>query len=580
MSKIKQLNKETINLISAGEVIENPSDILKELLENSIDAGATEVSIDIKNSGITLLQVTDNGCGIEKEDLLFCLEKYTTSKLESIDDLLTINSFGFRGEALSSINSVSKLKITSSVDDSGKAYFVENLNVKETSSKKGTKIEIRDLFYNLPVRKKYLKSNSVEFSKLYDIFLANVFLNPQITFKFNSEKKKIIFPKTNYENRLLQVFDKDMKEKGIFIDISNDFFKLKGIISNPSNQIYFPTNFLFINKRFVYSPQIYKVITDAYKDYLMVQQKPFFILFFEIDSRTVDVNVHPKKRVVKLLNEMLFLSELKKELNIILEKELGKSTPQINSLNDYFKMDVSSNKFEYAKSNEFSNTNFSKNTKYTVNDYYKPTQSIFNSDDFNNQNLPVLFEHKITRFVGQLHNTYIVCETKDGVLFIDQHAADERINLEKNRKEIIFTKQNLISELHLPYLSEAHKAILVNNKFKLNELGFNYIFKDNNFYLTTLPLFLDKYLDENIFLNILEDIKENTNTVEKLKDNLLKLKSCKQSIKANQELTLPQQIELIKKLNLCKDKGICAHGRPTIIYFSKSELEKLFKRIV
>jgi DNA mismatch repair protein MutL len=312
MGKIKQLSKETINLISAGEVIENPSDILKELLENSIDAKATEITVDVKDAGISLLQVTDNGFGVERDDLLFCLEKYTTSKLESIDDLLTINSFGFRGEALSSINAVSKLKITSSVDDSGKAYFVENLDVKETSFKKGTKIEIRDLFYNLPVRKKYLKSNSVEFSKLYDIFLANVFLNPQITFKFNSEKKKVIFPKTNYENRLLQVFGTDIKSKGIFIDISNDFFKLKGVISNPSNQIYFPTNFLFINKRFVYSPQIYKIITEAYKDYLMIQQKPFFILFFEIDSRTVDVNVHPKKRVVKLLNEMLFLSELKK----------------------------------------------------------------------------------------------------------------------------------------------------------------------------------------------------------------------------------------------------------------------------
>ncbi|MCK9293041.1 MAG: DNA mismatch repair endonuclease MutL [archaeon] len=580
MGKIKQLSKETINLISAGEVIENPSDILKELLENSIDAKATEITVDVKDAGISLLQVTDNGFGVERDDLLFCLEKYTTSKLESIDDLLTINSFGFRGEALSSINAVSKLKITSSVDDSGKAYFVENLDVKETSFKKGTKIEIRDLFYNLPVRKKYLKSNSVEFSKLYDIFLANVFLNPQITFKFNSEKKKVIFPKTNYENRLLQVFGTDIKSKGIFIDISNDFFKLKGVISNPSNQIYFPTNFLFINKRFVYSPQIYKIITEAYKDYLMIQQKPFFILFFEIDSRTVDVNVHPKKRVVKLLNEMLFLSELKKELNIILEKNLGKSTPQINSLNDYFKMDNPSNKFEYDKNKALSNTNFSRNTKYTVNDYYKPTQSIFNSETTDREELPTLFEHKITRFVGQLHNTYIVCETKEGVLFIDQHAADERINLEKNRQKVTFEKQNLISELPLPYLSEAHKDILLNNKLKLNELGFNYVYKDNKFYLTTLALFLDKYLDKNMFINILEDIKESTNTVDKLKDNLLKLKSCKQSIKANQELTLPEQIQLIKKLNLCKDKGICAHGRPTIIYFSKSELEKLFKRIV
>ncbi len=580
--KIKKLSTETINLISAGEVIEGPGDVLKELIENSLDANATEITVEIKSAGIDFLQIKDNGSGILKEDLEICLEKYTTSKLKDINDLYEITSFGFRGEALSTIDAVSKLKIISSTTQDGQGYLLENRAISLVPAKKGTIITIEDLFYNVPVRKKFLKSKSFEYSKLYETFLASVLLNPDVTFKFISEKKNIIFPKTDFENRLVQVYGSDIKSKAIKIDVENNLFKLRGVLTNPSNPIYFPSNYLFINKRYVFSPQIYKSIIGAYKDYLMIQQKPFFILFIDFDPKTIDVNVHPKKRVVKLQNEMVFLMELKRELSqkidVILGKELNKTN--YNSLNQFMsnthRLENNFTPPSYSKQN----TGFFQNKNHSL---YDSQKNLFSEQDnklsFSEE--LVLFEHKITKVLGQVKDTFIVCETTDGLILIDQHAADERINLEKNRLKYDFVeKQTLIAKIPLTFLSEFHKDLLLNNKDKLNELGFSYSLEDSNYFLKTIPLFLDRYFDKNIFLNILKDLEEGNFEISKLKDNLLKLKSCKESIKANDPLTIQDQINLIKKLGFCKDKGICAHGRPTIIFISLKDVDKLFKRII
>ena len=364
------------------------------------------------------------------------------------------------------------------------------------------------------------------------------------------------------------------------INVNNDFFTLTGILTNPTNSIYLSTNFLFINKRFVFSPQIYKTITSAYKDYLMIQQKPFFILFITLNSNTIDVNVHPKKRVVKLQNEMLFLIELKKELSKILDGFLGKSLPvtNYNSLSDF----VSFNKSITYNSTESTNNFKSNGATEFIN---KSQKNLFADAEFKNNfsgiNKINLFEFELSKILGQINNTFIVCETKDGMLLVDQHAADERINLEKNRKQYDFVeKQSLISEILLDGLSERYIEILNNKPNIFEKIGFSYIFKNNNFYLKSIPLFLNRYFDKNVFVNILKDIDEGTDDVLKLKDNLLKLKSCKESIKGNQLLSFTEQVNLIRKLNECSDKGICAHGRPTIIFVSIKDLEKGFKRIV
>lgn len=576
--KIKRLSKETINLISAGEVIEGPSDVLKELLENSIDANSKEIKVNIKASGIELIEIQDDGSGIDKEDLEICLEKYTTSKINNINDLYKINTFGFRGEALSSIDAISKLEIITSTNNDGNGFILKNKKINSISSKKGSVIRIKDLFYNVPVRKKFLKSKSFEFSKIYDVFLAAALSNPKITFKFSSEKKNITFPKTDFENRFLQIFGFEIKSKTLKINFDSELFKVKGYITNPSNPIYLSSNFLFINKRYVFSTQIHKAIVESYKDYLMIQQKPFFIMFVDLNPEYIDVNVHPKKRIVKLLNETLFLTEFKKYLSNFLDKHLGKSLPETNysSLKNFIAYDQKTN-FSEQKNNF--KTNFLKNTEKEVDYNF---QKNFEKTPFDQSSEKIiLFNHTITKFLGQIHDTFIICETTDGFILIDQHAADERINLEKNRvKYKILEKQKLISPLSLYFLTPLQKEVLKNNESKIKKIGFDFITKDNTTYLTTVPLFLNKLFNKNIFINLIDDLEKGTNDVLKLKDNLLKLKSCKESIKAKQKISLSDQINLVKNLKMCSDKGICAHGRPTIISISLKEVDKLFKRTI
>ena len=574
---IKKLDSHTINLISAGEVIECPADILKELIENSIDANSKSIIITVKSSGLDLIEIKDDGNGIAKDDLPVALERHTTSKLSKIEDLYSIETFGFRGEALASIDAVSLLKIASSNNDSGAGYQYENGVLNEIPFNKGTTITIKDLFYNVPVRKKFLKSNSTEFTKLYNIFLEFVILNPEIKFQFISEKKNEIFSRTTQEGRYIQIFGKDTIYKTINIDTSNSIFKLKGLLCKPTNYFYFPINFLYINKRPVYSPQINKLITDSYKDYLMIQQKPFFIFFFELDSKILDVNVHPKKRIIRIQNEFIFLNQLKEEINAIFSKNIVQ--PQVSTKLSEFISNTKS-PAEYGLSeNEIKTVNGFKDNLYEETGYrdYNPIVPLIVPEElkFNN--------HKIKTVLGQILNTYIVCEIEDGMILIDQHAAEERINLEKNRLEFIdYVKvQNLMIPRKLDYMDSQTIDFIIAYKETLGELGFNIIRKEDQLYLTTIPEFLDHYFDQNFFYEILKDMEHNPNeNLTKLKDRILKLKSCKESIKANDPLSISQIIKLIQKLDSCQDKTICAHGRPTSIVFNKKELEKIFKRIV
>lgn len=571
---IKKLEKETINLISAGEVIECPADIIKELIENAVDAKAKSIILTIKNSGIDLIEIKDDGCGISKEDLPLTIERHATSKLEKIDDLYSIDTFGFRGEALSSINAVSKLKIQSSNNQEGVGYLLENNQIKEIPFSKGTTIIVKDLFYNIPVRKKFLRSLSTEFSKIYNTFLEFVLLNPEIKFQFISEKKNEIFSRTSREGRYIQVFGKDIVSKTITINSENAVFKLSGILCKPTNYFYFPNNFLYINKRPVFSPQINKQITEAYKDYLMIQQKPFFVLFFDLDSRVLDVNVHPKKRTIRIQNEFVFINQLKEELNNIFSKQ-EKVEPKLQTpISSFLEKPESLNNeviynFEYSKNLELQD--------YSNDISYRPIvqPAVQKELTLNNQ--------KIKSILGQILNTFIVCEIEDGMMLIDQHAAEERINLEKNREYFsnYIKIQNLISPKELININLETKDFISKNQILFKDLGFIIQEDKEKLYLVTIPEFLERYFTIDFFYEILKSLEENPKEkLEKIKDKILKLKSCKESIKANDPLSISQMINLIKQLEECKDKTICAHGRPTILIYNKKELEKMFKRIV
>ena len=571
---IKKLEKETINLISAGEVIECPADIIKELIENAIDAKAKSITLSIKNSGIDLIEIKDDGTGISKEDLPLTIERHATSKLEKIDDLYSIETFGFRGEALSSINTVSKLKIQSSDNEDGIGYILENNSIKEIPFSRGTTIIVKDLFYNIPVRKKFLRSLFTEFSKIYNTFLEFVLLNPDIKFQFISEKKNEIFPRTTSVGRYIQVFGKDIVSKTITLNIENKIFKLSGILCKPTNYFYFPNNFLYINKRPVFSPQINKQITDAYKDYLMIQQKPFFVLFFDLDSKSLDINVHPKKRTIRIQNEFVFINQLKEELNKIFSNQ---EIPELKSTTTISSFLENSETVNNQQSYYFEN-NSPTQLQDKIEDFrYKPIISVLPQKEL------MLNNQKIKSILGQILNTFIVCEIDEGMMLIDQHAAEERINLEKNREYFSdYVKvQNLIAPTELINLDLETKEFILNNQPLFKNLGFIIQEDNEKIYLITIPEFLERYFTIDFFYEIIKDIEENPKEkLDKIKDKILKLKSCKESIKANDPLSISQMINLIKQLEECKDKAICAHGRPTMLIYNKKELEKMFKRIV
>jgi DNA mismatch repair protein MutL len=574
---IKKLDEKTTRLISAGEVIECPADVLKELIENSIDANSTTITVNIKSSGIDLIEVVDDGDGISKSDLSLCLDKYTTSKIKSIDDLYSLNSFGFRGEALFSINSVAVVEITSAVNDNGKGFYLDkNKKIIETSFKKGTKITIKDLFYNLPVRKKFLKSKTFEFSKIYDVFLEFVVANPNITFYFNSDKKNVVFNKTDFKNRFFQIFGKSLFNQTIDVDITSDFYSVSGIVLKPRSDFTYSKSFTYINNRCVNFFQINFLLKSIYKDYLMIQQKPFFILFFKINPNTIDVNVHPKKRIVKLQNEQLFLMDIKQKLSSLLFSD-KESITSFKKPNNYFE---TSYNFKTSP-NKFTSNNFSNNQQTSVFSEKITTHQNYFSE---NENEPIYFNGvEIIKIISQIHNTYILCETKEGVFIIDQHAAAERINLEKNQmvQDRMLEKQKLISFKELSFLNDHQINFLKNNKSLFVDLGFDYIFKDSSVYLTTIPFFLKTYFDSNVFLSLLNDLQTHlTEDFETVKTNIVKKYSCSESIKANQQLSIPEIKKLIKQLDSCDHKMICAHGRPTVIFMSITDFEKLFKRVV
>lgn len=565
---IKKLSQETINLISAGEVIESPSDILKELLENAIDADATEITLKIKSSGIELLEIKDNGTGISKEDLEICTQRHTTSKLKEIDDLFSLDTFGFRGEALASINAISKMEIKTNTATEGKGFILKENIISPITSQKGTTISVNDIFYNVPVRKKFLKSRAQEFSKLYNTFLEFVIQYPEIRFQFISEKKTEVFSSATRESRYLQVFGQEVISKTKTFDIKSDFFNISGIITRPDSYFSYPNNYIYINKRPVYSTQITKAISKCYKDYLMVQQRPFFVLFIDLDPKTIDVNIHPKKRQIKIQNEMLFFNQLKQVIEEILFPKSNKTVSQTKSIYETFGV------IENSVSNI-------KEPKKVVD--YVPDKGIQTPLAEKKLTSIYLDKFEIREIVGQLFDTFIVCKTQEGLLLIDQHAAEERVNLEKNRHlyESEFKIQTLVFPKKLDFINDSQKEFISKNKTLLENLGFKIKISNREIFLETIPEFLEYYFDYSFFLDMLDEIEETEEfNIARIKDKILKLKSCKESIKANEALSISQINSLIAELNKCKDNKICAHGRPTYILLNKQELEKMFKRIV
>ncbi len=581
MSVIKILDEILANKIAAGEVVERCSSVVKELVENSIDAGSTEIKVELLESGVKEIKVIDNGKGMDEVDAVACFSRHATSKIYRESDLYRIGTLGFRGEALASIASVAKVTLITSTGGIGTLVEIHGgkiINVAKGDSRKGTIISVDELFYNTPARLKHLKSLYAELSNIIDYMNKLALSHPNIRFSLYNDNK-LIFG-TDGSNNLLKtikdVYGIEIAKKMVEINASNDDYEISGFISLPEvNKSSRNSIVTIVNGRIVKNVELNRWINEGYHSLKPDNRYPVVVLNIKVDTSIVDVNIHPTKMDIKFgkqeeLNELVYetIKNKLKEKTLIphidIKKEVIKSeeVPKYETLTlDFNTISESSN--EYNK----------EETIIPIND------DLINLEVHEDvkERLPILYP------VGLVHGTYIIAQNDSGMYLIDQHAAKERINYEMVKKKLFDGKKETIPLL-LPVTIEytTNEYLVLKENFELIEsLGFKIEeFGINSVIVKEHPIWLPTYnFQENIqkiFEMILE--KEKNFNIKRFYDNLSATVACKMSIKANTNITLEEMERLINDLRECDNPFNCPHGRPTVIYYSKSDLEKMFKR--
>ena len=604
MGRIVQLSKNVINQIAAGEVIERPFSVVKELVENSVDAGATRVSIEVSNE-CRNLRVADNGSGIHPDDILLAFSKHATSKIATGEDLYAVKTMGFRGEALASIISISKLTcITRTKDfDYGTKVECENSEVKkaQTGCAIGTIMDIRDLFYNLPARLKFLKSPKTEFAYISELIQSLALVHPDVAFELKNNGKVTL--KTTGQNDLAQTV------KEVFSDevvknlrpvlktdkISN--LKISGLISTPdytraSKKDYY----MYVNSRIVKCPIFQKSVDMAYKN-LIGSRYPFIILNLEIPPEDVDVNVHPTKKEVRYKNPNQIFNFIHSAIDMALSGYVEKEQPQV------IQEEVAEQaELQLEVQQEIKQSQVVNQTRPVMN--FQPQ----NSDDVyvsNNQNLGYVFEepkkeetpktsvvkefpkHEQARFVapsvpevedmiiGQYKKTYILIEKEEGLEIVDQHIAEERYIYEKLKQSKNIDCQLLFISDVLE-VSPSDKELLEHNRDKLSKFGYEIEFmSDHEVIFKKVPQILSKVAPKEILADILENISGDIDNIE---EKILITTSCKAAVKANTYLNMFQMQEIIKNWRKCEKPFTCPHGRPISHIIEHKDIAKFFQR--
>lgn len=601
MAKINILNEHLINLIAAGEVIERISSVVKELVENSIDAESTNISISLVDSGLKEICVIDNGIGMDEVEMHKAILPHATSKINDESDLFNIKTLGFRGEALASIVAVSNMKIKSSTGD--KKGFMMGLKGGAITSEayighaKGTEIQVRDLFYNTPARLQNLKSIQAELSYVTDFVTKIALANPHIAFKLTNNDQKIFqsFGNGNRLEVINQIYDVNVCKNMITIANSNNLFKISGLISNISVTRSSRNNMtIIVNGRVVRNNNITNAIIEGYKTLLTVGRYPICVIEIDVDYSLVDVNVHPTKAEVRFSEEAQLLELIKETISSSLLRSnliVNKDKEDVND--DPFDSIVFDDEEEEEKEDDI----FEK--KETVFEEVKPVEIIpekkvekeeikpvQTSFDFINKEIKDDTEvEKITElhFVGQLFGTYILAQNDDFFYMIDQHAANERINYEKIIKDLKnekIVKYDLLIPIKLSFTQS--EAILINEKKEtINSLGIDFEeFGGTSFIVRSVPLWVNQSIAsdyiEDVFMQV---IREKKSTKEEFLDNLAKSLACKRSIKGNEFIGKTQIDFLLEDLVKCYNPYTCPHGRPIIIKYSKYQIEKWFKRV-
>ena len=633
MAAIHLLDHNTIDKIAAGEVVEKPASVVKELVENAIDAGATALTIEIKNGGIDYIRITDNGSGIENADVKNAFLRHATSKIEKADDLQFVTTLGFRGEALSSISAVAKVELITKTKDSllGTRYVIEGANeveFSEVGAPNGTTIIVRNLFYNVPARRKFLNSPITEGGYIADLVEHIALSKPDVSFKFingrdvkfhtsgNNDLKEIVY----------RIYGKDTSEALIPIDYKSDFMHMTGYLGKPAlNRGSRGFENYFLNGRYIKSKVISGAIEEGYKEFLMQHKFPFTILHIETKPEQVDVNVHPTKMDVRITEERAFYEDIRNAVyNALKENELipqvalvEENQEKINykdmTMPEPFEekrlenMRVSEEKTKYSENGEkygnlqeklqkWENSQIlgediarllSKNEK-------KPSNNIIKARDHIIVEKPVqmnMFEEKLLtkeakeeyEILGQIFDTYWMVAFKDKLYIIDQHAAHEKVKYEEFMKK--FQNKELVSQTLNPpiivSLSAKEETVLKENWDIFSSLGFNIEeFGGNEYALRCVPMDLYGYNEQSLFLSVLDELCEDDSKATLTIEQKIASMSCKAAVKGNNRLSKDEMMALIDQLLELDNPYNCPHGRPTIISMSKYEIEKKFKRIV
>ena len=645
MSKIQLLDSATIDKIAAGEVVERPSSVVKELVENAIDAGATSVTVEIKDGGISFIRVTDNGNGIPATQVKDAFLRHATSKIRTVEDLNTIHSLGFRGEALSSISAVAQVEIMTKQKDSlmGVHYCLEGGIEKDFSQvgvPDGTTILVKNLFFNTPARRKFLKTAATEGGYIADLCEHLAMSKPNIAFRFisNNQVKFHTSGNGNIREIIYRIFGKDFIQEIIPIQKKGDGIEIQGFLGKPTlNRSNRNFETCFINGRFVKSTFLYKAIEEGYKAYLMQHKFPFAVLYFTIDTEKVDVNVHPTKMDIRITDSQIYynfivdaIAETLKQQEMIPDMEQVEALqkpakPQAlpkNLLPESFEQKRIENinvkeDFSYITNRIFgeedgltstkeSNSCTKENTSQITSSYTQNKKS--NDTKFNIENELIthqnsseniinatqmnLFDEKIIKqenrdkfeILGQIFQTYWIVRYEDKLLFVDQHAAHEKVKYEKLIHA--FHTGEIISQTLQPpmilHLTQKEESVLEEYHEYFKSLGFVWEdFGSHSIAMREMPLELYGKSEKRFFEDILDELVENgcKGTPEVVQEKIASM-ACKSAVKGNQSMNHAEMKGLLEQLFALENPYHCPHGRPTIISMSKADLEKKFKRIV
>lgn len=631
MGKIVILDENTANQIAAGEVIERPASVVKEMVENSIDAGATQITVEIRNGGISYIRVTDNGNGIEGDDLEFAFERHATSKIRRIEDLDSLTTMGFRGEALASVASVSHLEATSKTRESsvGNTLKIEGgrvVSIAQAGCPDGTTFIVRNLFYNTPARYKFLKKDSTEAGYVSDIIERLALANPGISFKFIQNGQTQLHTPGNHDllSTIYSVFGKEIASSLIPVDYSTDGFSLTGFIGKPEiargNR---NSQYIYLNGRYIKNRILSKALEDSYKTRLMQNKFPFCVLMISTSPRNYDVNVHPQKLEVRFANENAVyslvyhgcesallgqsmirsfepgLKEEKPETIQVSKQEEIRPIPEIKTVKTVYVPETKQESLFEEKRPVVEPPRFIEKTTRpvfiektethdAVKEAKKEEEKISEPTEPFRDNEPAVSGNSATELleatiVGQAFDTYILLQRGDNLYIIDQHAAHERIRFEtlKNRlqKEESFSQSLL--EPYIIKLNSNEFGFVMSKLDEFNKIGFEIeAFGLNTVIVRSVPDFYDTSFSAQDFIEILDRWSQTGAKQTGISDEALFMISCKGALKANRSMSREEIRGLVESLAAMENPYTCVHGRPIILTLDKKEFEKRFKRIV